>query len=185
MRFFDQFSRAASQAADAAAQAVERARFEAEKFHKTSRIQGELDTLKEQLDETLQALGQRTYDLYRAGEIRRESVTDLVQTIERLHIEVTRKEDELRIAQAEAYVENDPAASGPQSVPVDEDEQPHSTPHFRGQQPAQSAPPTQQPAQSAPPAQQAAQKKTCPACSFEMPGHAVFCPNCGMRVDTL
>jgi hypothetical protein len=103
-------------------------------------------------------------------------VTDLVQTIERLHIEVTKKEDELRIAQAEVYVEKPSAEGGPQSVPVDEEDQPHSTPHFHGQQPA---PPAHPPAQPQP----ATQKKTCPACSFEMPGHAVFCPNCGMRME--
>jgi hypothetical protein len=145
MRFLDQFGKAAHQA-------VDRARFEAEKFQKTSRIQGELSEIKRNLDQQLIALGERTCDLYRTGQINPSSVADLVQEIDRLRVEVTRKEDVLRQAQAEAYVEPPEESSGTaaepgaQSVPV-EDKPAPPPPTFHGQQrPAQEAPPPETPA---------------------------------------
>ncbi len=177
MRFLDQFGKVASQAADAAAQAMERARFEAEKFHKTSRIQAELDDCKRQLDAKLIELGQRTYELYRTGHISPASVADLAHAVDQLRIDVTRKEDELRIAHAHVYVEPvttaTPPAGSAQSVPI-QDESAASATATAGQQ----APPPAQPAAPA----AAPGKKKCPSCGFEMPAHAVFCPNCGFRL---
>jgi hypothetical protein len=173
MKFIDQFGKAASQALD-------RAKFEAEKFHRTSRIQGELSDIKQQLDSTLIEMGQRTYDLYRAGQMSSPSVADLVKAIDELHIEIIKKEDELRIAQADAYAEAEAEAAAQaaaQSAPAQ-------------QQPAPSPVEQRQPAAASQTAGVSAQPepqsetKACPACSFEMPARAVFCPNCGFRVGT-
>ncbi len=192
MRFFDQVGKAATNVADAAQQAMDRARFEAEKFQKTSRIQGELSELKQQLDQHYRELGQRTHELYRTGQIQTASVSDLISQIEQVQIDVTRKEDELRIAQAEARVESTPSAAptgttdDPTARPVPIQDTPAAQPPtFRGQQTATEQTGTPPPAVGMPAAPDAAAgKKGCPACGFQMPMHAVFCPNCGFRVGT-
>jgi hypothetical protein len=186
MRFLDQFGKAANNV-------IDRARFEAEKFQKTSRIQGELGEIKQRLDAKWIEMGQRAYDLYHTGTMQTASFADLIQEVDRLRVEMTKKEDELRIAQAENYIEPEvPPDQQARTVPVEQG--PPPPPNFKGQQtprqptpqaPSQPAP--QAPQRSTPPAQQdgtAAGKKTCPACSFQMPNHAVFCPNCGFRVGT-
>lgn len=173
MGFLDQFSKAAGQV-------VDRAKFEAEKFQKTSRIQGELSDIKHQLDQTLIELGQRTHDLYHAGQIPVGSVAELVQQVDRLRGEVIGKEDELRQAQAEGYVEPErPAPSETPPPPAGTEEQSAAPPNFKGQySPPANAPvaPTPQPEQP--------DTRTCPACSFQMPAKAVYCPNCGFRVGS-
>lgn len=112
MGILDQVGQTAKQAAD-------RIKFEAEKFHRTSRIQGELSDLKQQLDQKLIEMGQRTYDLYRAGQLSMASFADLVRDVDQLRIGVTRKEDELRIAQSEIYPDPTPAPPpAAQPVPI-------------------------------------------------------------------
>jgi hypothetical protein len=179
MRFLDQFGKAANHM-------IDRARFEAEKFQKTSRIQSELGEVKQQLDAQWIEMGQRAYDLYRTGNMQTASFTDLVQEIDRLRVEITKKEDELRIAQADNYIEPEvPPDQQARPVPVEQGPPP-PPPSFKGQQTPQQ-PAQQAPQRTAPPAQQdntATDKKICPACSFQMPNHAVFCPNCGFRVGT-
>jgi hypothetical protein len=174
MGFLDQFGKAAGQV-------VDRARFEAEKFQKTSRIQGELSDIKQQLDQVLIELGQRTHDLYHAGQMQSTSVADLVQQVDRLRGEVIGKEDELRQAQAETYVEPTPPPPGETPPPSGAEEANTAPPTFKGQyEPPPSAPaaPAVQPAPEQP------DTRTCPACSFQMPAKAVYCPNCGFRVGS-
>jgi hypothetical protein len=86
MRFLDQFGKAANNM-------IDRARFEAEKFQKTSRIQGELGEIKQRLDAKWIEMGQRAYDLYHTGNMQTASFADLVQEIDQLRIEITKKED--------------------------------------------------------------------------------------------
>lgn len=158
MSFLDQLGKTLSHGMD-------RAKFEAEKFQKTNRIQGELNHLKRQLDDKLIELGQRAYDLQRAGQINAPSVAALSQVIDRLRADVIVQEEALKALQAEVYEEptgaNPPPPVPAQSIPISP------------APPAQTAPP---------PAQAAPGTKTCPACNFNMPMHAVFCPNCGYRV---
>lgn len=161
MGFLDQISRTISQG-------VDRAKFEAEKFQKTTRVQGELSDLKRQLDEKMIELGQRAYELHRAGQITAPSIADLAHRVDQLRSGVVIKEEELRLAQAETFVEMAPAPPPQaQSIPITQE----------------PAPPPQAPS-SAPPPAAAPTTRTCPACSFQMPGTAVFCPNCGFRVGS-
>lgn len=157
MSLLDQISKTISQGMD-------RAKFEAEKFQKTSQLQGEVYNLKKQLDSKLIELGQRAYDLQRAGQINIPSVADMARVIDQVRAEMIGKEEELKAAQAETF-EGPPSApvSPAQSVPIGDDD--------TSTQEAQSPPPSA-----------TAGSKTCPACSFQMPLHAVFCPNCGFRV---
>jgi hypothetical protein len=179
MGFLDQFSKAAGQV-------VDRARFEAEKFQKTSRVQGELSDVKHELDQVLIELGQRTHDLYHAGQMQSASIGDLVQRIDQLRGEVIRKEDELRQAQAEAYVEPERPEPGPAAPPAAETEEPNTAPpNFKGQyNPSASAPPAASVPPASTPAPEQSDTRTCPACSFQMPAKAVYCPNCGFRVGS-
>lgn len=168
MGFLDQISKTINQG-------VDRARFEADKFQRTTRIQGELNELNRQINEKMVEMGQRAYDLHRSGQITSATLAELAQKVENLRNSLVSKEEELKQAQSEVYVEP-PAAPGggagnaAQSVPIEDD---------RG--PAQQAPPQAGPAPQPQPAPQQEQK-FCPNCGFQMPGTAMFCPNCGNRV---
>lgn len=156
MGFLDNLSRSISQG-------VDRAKFEAEKFQKTTRLQGEVNEFRRQIDAKLNELGQKAYDLQRAGQIQSASISELAAAIDQLRSALVLKEEELKQAQAEVFVESPPAAPTPaQQVPVSYEP------------PAQPAPTVQQPA--------AAATKQCASCGFTMPTTAMFCPNCGNRV---
>lgn len=156
MGFLDNLSRSISQG-------VDRAKFEAEKFQKTTRLQGEVNEFRRQIDAKLNELGQKAYDLQRAGQIQSASISELAAAIDQLRSALVLKEEELKQAQAEVFVESPPAAPAPaQQVPVSYEP------------PAQPAPTVQQPA--------AAATKQCSSCGFTMPTTAMFCPNCGNRV---
>jgi hypothetical protein len=154
MGFLDDISKAVTHG-------IDRAKFEAEKFQRVNRVQSELNDLKRKLDNQMIELGHRAYDLYRAKQITAHSVGELVGEIDELRSHLVVKEEELKVAQADAYAEQE---SSSQNNP-----------------PAQSVPIEKEPAM---PQQtiRLPQKKPCPVCKFEMPMHAVFCPNCGYRV---
>lgn len=148
-------------------QGVDRGKFELDKFQKTSRLQGELNDLKKQIDEKLREMGQRAYELHRAGQFNTPSITALVQAMEQLQSGVVIKEEELKAAQSETFVE------------------PSSTSRQQHGQTAQQVPisqegPTQQ--AYAAPTPTPATDKACPNCGFRMPTTAMFCPSCGTRV---
>ncbi|NJK82324.1 MAG: zinc ribbon domain-containing protein, partial [Chloroflexaceae bacterium] len=128
MSFLDQLGRSASQM-------VDRAKFEAEKFQRTTRLQGEIGELRHQIHSKLAELGQRTYELHRAGQINSATIAALAQAIDQLRIDLTKREEELSNTQAEVFVEP-PAPAGTsagstsprsQHVPV-EDEPPPPPP---------------------------------------------------------
>ena len=170
--FFDQISKTITQG-------VDRARFEAEKFQKTTRLQGEVNEIQRQLDEKLMEMGRRAYDLQRAGQISVPSIAELSRSVDQMQTNLVTKQEELKAAQNEVFI--DPANPGgvpprqAQSVPISYDA-PTATP-------AQAANPPSPPAYTPPPppAQSIPTTKACKSCSFVMPSTAMFCPNCGTR----
>lgn len=153
MGFLDQISKQITQG-------VDRAKFEAEKFQKTTRLQGEVNDFRRQLDGKLGELGQRAYELQRAGQISSATLAELANAVDQLRASLLAKEEELKSAQAEVFEEPPPAPAGTtpaQQVPISYEQQ-------------------------APAAQAAPASKICGVCNFQMPGSAMFCPNCGTRV---
>lgn len=154
MSFFDKISKTITQG-------VDRAKFEAEKFAKTTKLQSEVSDYQRQLNEKMVELGQRAYDLQRAGQISAPSIADLSRTVDQLRASLLAKEEELRAAQNENFIEPlgsyTPPPPAPQQVPIE------------------TAPPP-------PPRSTSSGPKSCPNCGFSMPGSAMFCPNCGTRV---
>lgn len=153
MGLLDQLSKTILQVSD-------RARFEAEKFQKTTRLQGEINELRRQIDQKLIELGQRAYDLQRAGQIHAPTLAELAAALDQIRTTLVAREEELKQAQSEVYVEPAPATPS-------------------------SPPPTIQPVpiSEAPPV--ASGPKTCPKCGFQMPATAIFCPSCGTRAGGL
>ena len=152
MGFLDQVSKQLSSAGA-------RAKFEAEKLQRTMRLQGEITDLKSQTDAKIAELGARAYDLQRAGQINAPSLAELVAAVDALRNTLLAREEELKAANAELFVE---PGVPPTAVPPA----------------AQSVPIT-----SAPPAapDTAPAVKYCVSCNFAMPGGAAFCPNCGTK----
>lgn len=142
-------------------QGIDRAKFEAEKLARIARVQGELAELRRQMDAKRMELADRAYELYKAGQIQSSTIAALAKDIDGMRSGVTLKEDELKSAQSENYVEPvspvNPTSTA-QDVPI-------------------SVEPTQTVYTSAAP-----DKKACPTCGFVMPNSAMFCPNCGTRV---
>lgn len=164
MGFLDNLTKTVSQG-------IDRAKFEAEKFQRVSRLQGELTELQRQADGKRMECGDRAIDLYRAGQISSPTIGELIAAIDSLRASLIVKEEELKRAQAETFVEPPPApvASQSQQVPISY-EPPRTT-----------APPSTPPPSAAVPG---AATKACPNCQFQMPGTAIFCPNCGARVTS-
>lgn len=160
-------------------QGIDRARFEAEKFQRVSRVQGELNDIKRMLDSKMIELGYRAYDLFRAGQIRSPSISELAQAIDELRKQLVVKEDELKEAQAMTYREpekNERSPASPpsiQNVPIEHGPTGSAAPYGSGHGGANpssfgSAPPT----------------KPCPLCGFLMPQRAKYCPRCGCHVGS-
>ncbi len=136
---------------------IDRAKFEADKFQKASSLQNDITELRKQVDTRRLEFGDRALELFRAGKIQSPTLAEILKAMEAIQVQVTLKEEELKITQAEVFVEPPPVAAPP---------------------PAQQVPISVAPPQAAPePA-----GKTCPNCAFHMPVTAMFCPNCGSRV---
>lgn len=157
MGFLDNISRQVSQG-------IDRAKFEAEKLARIARVQGEIADQRRQLDAKRLELADRAYELYKAGQIQSSTIAALAKDVDALRSTVTLKEDELKSAQTEGYVEPIPPYTPPsaaQDVPISvEPTTPPST-YQSGVAPG---------------------KKACPTCGFAMPVSSMFCPNCGTRV---
>jgi hypothetical protein len=150
MGFLDQISKTLSQG-------VDRAKFEAEKFQKTTRLQGEVNEFRRQLDAKLIELGQRAYDLQRAGQINVPSISEMSSAVDQLRATLVVKEEELKLSQNDMFIEPmSPTVAPSQQVPISYDA------------PVASPP-------------QAVGPKACGNCGFQMPATAMFCPSCGAR----
>lgn len=169
MGFLDNLSKNLSQG-------IDRAKFEAEKFQKVTRIQNELAELRREVDGKRMDLGDRAYDLYRAGKIQSATLSEVIGAIEALRSSIVLKEEELKESQAENFPDS-PTSSGStsQQVPISVENTPPAASYQPGTSSASSY------TSSTPPAT-AAGTKACPSCGFQMPSTAMFCPNCGNRV---
>jgi hypothetical protein len=154
MGFLDNLSKTISQG-------VDRAKFEADKFQKTTRLQNEINELKRQIDANRMEFGDRAIQLFRAGQIQSATLGEILKAMDALQGSITLKEEELKTSQSEVFVEPTPT-SGIQAQNV----------------PISSEPSTQARPQAAAPAGM----KFCPNCQFQMPSSAMFCPNCGARL---
>lgn len=164
MGFLDDLSRKLTEG-------VDRAKFEAEKFQRTTAVQGEISDLHRQIDAKRLEFGDRALELYRAGAIQSPTLGGILKEIEALQVSMTLKEEELRTLQGQVYFEPPTSAAPPraQQVPV-------------SVEPPRAATPATPPPLASPPPQPVAGGKACPSCGFQMPQTAVFCPNCGLRV---
>lgn len=159
MGFLDNISKTISQG-------IDRAKFEADKLARVTRVQSEIGDIRRQLDTKRLELADRAIDLHKAGQIQSASIASLAREVESMRAAVTLKEDELQAAQSNAFVE---------------------PPHTAGPPPAQNVavtveqPPVAPPQRATPPSV-ASDRKSCPSCGFVMPTSAMFCPNCGARV---
>ncbi len=165
MGFLDNISKTLSQGLD-------RAKFEADKLQRVMRLQSELGEVQKQIDMRRMECGDRAMDLYRAGQISSPTIGDLVASLDALRASLILKEEELKRAQGDNFIEptpSMPSSSYTQQVPISVET------------PRPAAPPPAPPAASAAPAPGAA-AKACPNCQFQMPATAIFCPNCGTRV---
>jgi hypothetical protein len=154
MGFLDNLSKTISQG-------VDRAKFEADKFQRTTRLQNEINELKRQIDANRMEFGDRAIQLFRAGQIQSATLGEILKAMDALQGSITLKEEELKTAQSEVFVEPTPVAGvQAQNIPIS------------------SEPPTQARPQATAPADM----KFCPNCQFQMPTSAMFCPNCGARL---
>jgi hypothetical protein len=149
-------------------QGVDRAKFEADKFQKTTRIQNEIAELKRQIDAKRIDFGDRALELYKAGKIQSATLGEIAQAMDALRASITLKEEELREAQSELFVEpTPPGGVAPSSPPTSA---------------GTATPPAQSQAPAPPSGSAQAGTKACPNCQFQMPASAMFCPNCGARL---
>src|SRR5215213_2870032 len=154
MGFLDNLSKTISQG-------VDRAKFEADKFQKTTRLQNEINELKRQIDANRMEFGDRAIQLFRVGQIQSATLGEILKAMDALQGSITLKEEELKASQNEVFVEpTPPVGMQAQNIPIS------------------SEPPTQARPQPAAPAGM----KFCPNCQFQMPTSAMFCPNCGARL---
>lgn len=198
MRFLDNLGKSLSSG-------VERAKYEAEKFQRTSKISGEISNYKSQIETNMRQLGERALELYQQGAIQAPEIASLAQIIAQLRDQQETKERELEQANAETFEQFQ--ASQPQETPPPPDAGP-SIPIARMPEESTSAPPVEggfptpsaassnaypQPSDdvsgsglpnSASTIGVDAQGTTpyaCPTCGYALPEGAVFCPNCGTR----
>lgn len=107
---------------------VDRAKFEADKFQRTSRISGEINNIKSQIDTNTRQLGERALELYEQGTITAPEIASLAQIIAQLRDQQTVKEQELNEAQGESFEAwqatqpQQSATPAAQNVPISSDD---------------------------------------------------------------
>src|SRR3954469_14437319 len=122
MGFLDNISKTISQG-------VDRAKFEADKFQKTTRLQNEINELKRQIDANRMEFGDRAIQLFRAGQIQSATLGEILKAMDALQGNITLKEEELKSAQADVFVEPPPPAGvQAQNVPISSEPSTHARP---------------------------------------------------------
>lgn len=190
MRFLDNLSKSISSG-------VDRAKFEADKFQRTSKINGDIGNFKSQVDTNMRQLGERALELYQQGAIQAPEIASLAQVIAQLREQLGAREHELEQANAETFEQfqasqpqpSAPSAGSGQSVPISREMEEGSfpTPTASGSsafpgpsddisgsgQPNSASIGDLEPLGTTPYA--------CTNCGYGLPDGAVFCPNCGTR----
>lgn len=199
MRFLDNLGKSLSTG-------VERARYEAEKFQRTSKISGEISNYRSQIDTNMRQLGERALELYQQGTLQAPEIASLAQIIAQLRDQQETKERELEQANAETFEQfqaSQPQEAAPppdagQSIPIARGQEETTSPDST----AEGSFPTPTTASSrAYPVPsndlsgtglpnsasiggvdaQGTTPYACANCGYALPEGAVFCPNCGTR----
>ncbi len=105
---------------------VDRAKFEADKFQRTSRINGEINNIKSQIDTNIRQLGERALELYQQGAITAPEIASLAQIIAQLRDQQNQKEGELNTSNAETFEvwqasQPQQGSTSAQNVPISSD----------------------------------------------------------------
>jgi hypothetical protein len=105
---------------------VDRAKYEADKFQRTSRVSGEINNIKSQIDTNIRQLGERALELYQQGAITAPEIASLAQIIAQLRDQQNQKEDELNLANAETFEtwqasQPQQSSASAQNVPISSD----------------------------------------------------------------
>lgn len=199
MRFLDNLSKTLSSG-------VDRAKFEADKFQRTSKVNGEISNLKAQIETNTRQLGERALELYQQGMLTAPEIASLAQIIGQLRDQQSSKERELEQVTAETFEQFQ--ASQPQtqsqdvtppvmnqSVPISSEggetsggggqsfPTPTSSVSRAYPMPSNDMSGTGMPNASSSGGVDAVGSTpyACANCGYAIPDGAVFCPNCGTR----
>lgn len=184
---------------------VDRARFEAEKFQRTSRISGEISNVKSQVDTNMRQLGERALELHQQGKLDAPEVASITQVIAQLQAQQADKERELGEAQNDTF--DQWLARQPQPAPMPEQDAGASTYDQSYTPPVNTSSSTSSASSTMNKGAQGAARRSgsaasvspfagatgaepavnaapyaCSNCGHALPANAVFCPNCGTRV---
>jgi hypothetical protein len=179
MRFLDNLSKTLSSG-------VDRAKFEADKFQRTSKINSEIGNFKSQIDTNMRQLGERALELYQQGSLQAPEIASLAQIIAQLRAQLGGKERELEQANAETFEALQAAPAAPQNVPVAREPVEGSFPTpTAGESAASPSFSTDVSGSGLPNTASvvgSAASVACASCGYALPGGSAFCPNCGARV---
>ena len=190
MRFLDNLGKSLSTG-------VERAKYETDKFQRTSKINGEISNVKAQVETNMRQLGERALELYQQGSIQAPEIASLAQIIAQLREQLDARERELEQVTNETFEQFQ--ATQPQPAPPASGEG-YSIPVGRESTEGSFPTPTASESQAVPMASTdlsgsgmpnssslggvAAVGTTpyaCAQCGFALPEGAAFCPECGTR----
>ena len=177
---------------------VDRAKFEADKFQRTSRINGEISNLNSQIETNLRQLGERALELHEQGMLPAPEIASLAQVITQLRTQQQEKQRELDESNAETFEQyqasqardvTPPPATG-QNVPISREPVEGSFPTPTSSESHAFPPPSTDISRSGVPNTASvggpepvgSTPYACANCGYAVPDGAVFCPNCGTRV---
>jgi uncharacterized Zn finger protein (UPF0148 family) len=190
MRFLDNLSKTLSSG-------VDRAKYEADKFQRTARLNSEISNYKAQIETNMRQLGERALELYQQGVLQAPEIASLAQIIAQLRDQQQTKEQEFTQASAETFEQFQAAnpqpntsASSEQNVPISREGQQSGFPMPESS--GSSAIPSMStdlsgtglPNPSSVGGVEAAGTTpyACSSCGYALQEGSVFCPNCGTRV---
>ena len=190
MRFLDNLGKSLSTG-------VERAKYEADKFQRTSKINSEISNFNAQVETNLRQLGERALELYQQGTLQAPEIASLAQIIGQLRDQVQGKQRELEQANAETFEQFQ--ATQPQPAPQATGEG-YSIPIGREPVEGSFPTPTSHESHALPQASSdisgtgmpnsasvggvtpaGSTPYACSSCGFALPEGAAFCPECGTR----
>jgi hypothetical protein len=186
MRFLDNLSKTISSG-------VDRAKYEADKFQRASKISGEIANLKAQTDTNMRQLGERALELYQQGTLQAPEIASLAQIIAQLREQQTARQVELDQVNAETfeqYQATQPATPSdvPASNQIPISREPSDSSYDAGNSYGASSSTydtsasTESPSAGVGVGAVGSTPYACSNCGFALPDGAMFCPNCGARV---